>query len=103
MTINGQAGVLLYTGTDGWRLYQHEITGATSLTVAGTGLLDEFRLYPKGALMSTVSYKEGIGKITECDANNRVIFYEYDALGRLKLIRDQNKNIIKTYEYNYKQ
>jgi len=94
---------LLYTNAQGWRLYQHQITGATALTVAGSGLIDELRLYPKGALMSTVSYKQGIGKVAECDANNRILYYEYDALGRLKTTRDQNRNIIKTYEYNYKQ
>lgn len=101
--INGTAGQLLFSGIDGWRLYQHSITGTTSLNITGTGLIDELRLFPQGALMSTVSYKEGIGKITECDANNRILNYEYDGLGRLKLIKDQNRNIIKTYEYNYKQ
>lgn len=102
VNINGSSGQLLYTSPDGWRLYQREITGTTSLTIAGSGLIDELRLFPKGALMSTVSYKEGIGKISECDANNRILYYEYDALARLKIIRDQSRNIIKTYEYNYK-
>ena len=31
------------------------------------------------------------------------IFYEYDALHRLKNIRDQNNNIVKTFDNNYKQ
>ncbi|MBN8666398.1 MAG: hypothetical protein J0M30_02775 [Chitinophagales bacterium] len=101
--VNGQTGELVYTGPDGWRLYQHQFSETASVSITGTGLIDELRLYPTGALMSTASYKEGIGIITECDANNRFISYEYDALGRLKTIRDQNRNIIKTYEYNYKK
>lgn len=103
--VNGQYGQSIYSQQylSGWVLFQHEITGVTQITITGDALIDELRLYPKGALMSTVAYKEGIGKITECDANNRLVYYEYDALGRLKLMRDQNKNIIKTYEYNFKQ
>ena len=102
MLVNGQNGTMLYQSGD-WKLYEHTITGATSISVSGNGKIDELRLYPQGALMGTVTYKEGVGKIADCDANNRLLFYEYDGLGRLKLVRDQNKNVIKTYEYNYKK
>lgn len=99
--VNGNAGEILFQSGN-WQLYKHEITNSSQITITGNGKIDELRLYPKGALMSTVTYKEGIGKIADCDANNRLLFYEYDALGRLKLIRDQNRNVIKIYEYNYK-
>ncbi|HEX2608666.1 MAG TPA: hypothetical protein VHK91_14865 [Flavisolibacter sp.] len=101
--VNGTAGEVLYQSPDGWALYRHRLTGISTVTVTGDGLIDELRLYPEGALMSTVTYKEGMGKIAECDANNRLLYYEYDGLGRLELIRDQNRNVIKTYEYNYKK
>ena len=39
-------------------------------------------------------------KIT--DPKCELIFYEYDALHRLKSIRDQYNNIIKTFDNNYK-
>jgi hypothetical protein len=100
--VNGSQGELLFESNN-WQLYRHEVSGVSSATISGGGKVDEVRLYPKGSLMSTVTYKEGIGKINDCDANNRLLFYEYDALGRMSIIRDQNKNIIKTYEYNYKQ
>lgn len=103
VSINGQAGDLIYNGVNGWRLYKKEITGTSTITISGNGLIDELRLYPKGALMSTASYKEGIGKTSECDANNRILYYEYDGLGRLITVRDQSRNVIKTYEYNYKK
>ena len=101
MQVNGSIGELLYTTNDGWKLYKHEAANTSNISVTGTGVVDEVRLFPSGALMSTVAYKEGIGKVAECDANNRLLFYEYDALGRLKLIRNQEKNVIKSYEYNY--
>lgn len=102
VSVNGQSGELLFE-TGGWKLYRHELSGTATATISGTASIDEVRLYPKGALMSTVAYKEGIGKISDCDANNRLLFYEYDGLGRVLMIRDQHKNVIKTYEYNYKQ
>jgi hypothetical protein len=100
--VNNQSPATLFERGDGWKLYSIEVTGP-SVSISGHDvLIDEVRLYPKGALMSTVAYQEGVGKVAECDANNRLIYYEYDALGRLKVLRDQNKNIIKSYEYNYK-
>jgi hypothetical protein len=96
-------GTMIAAGPNGWYLHQHEISESAWVLIAGPGLVDEIRLYPKEAMMTTVCYKEGIGKTVECDANNRLVFYEYDGLGRLKLVRDGSKNVVKTYEYNYKQ
>jgi YD repeat-containing protein len=100
---NGAPPELLYT-VGSWKLYRYSISAsATSLTITGAGLVDEVRIHPKGSLMSTVSYRDGVGKVSECDANNRIMRYSYDGLGRLKMVRDQNGNIVKTYEYNYKR
>ncbi|RYF86304.1 MAG: hypothetical protein EOO00_13355 [Chitinophagaceae bacterium] len=93
---------LLYTNSNGWKLYRYTVAGGAQVTVSGSGLIDELRLHPVDALMSTVCYREGIGKTDECDANGRIIYYEYDSFGRLKIIRDQERNILKAYEYNYK-
>jgi hypothetical protein len=106
--INGSSNTeVLYQANNGWSLYQQKLTGANSILISAaaqnTALIDELRLYPEGALMSTISYREGVGKISECDANNRIMHYGYDALNRLKFIKDQSGNIIKTFEYNYKQ
>jgi hypothetical protein len=53
--------------------------------------------------MRTVTYDPQVGKTSECDENNRITYYEYDNLSRLRFIKDENRNIIKMYEYNLKK
>jgi hypothetical protein len=72
-----------------------------TITVSGSGTIDELRLYPKGAFMTTYTYAPLIGITSQCDLNNRISYYEYDSVGRLSLIRDQDKNIVKQICYNY--
>ncbi len=100
-SVNSQQGTLLATVGD-WKLYEWKLTGVSSVQVSGDNI-DEVRLYPSKAQMTTITYDPLIGKTSECDAANRIIYYEYDDLGRLFLIRDEKRNVLKTYEYNYKQ
>lgn len=74
--------------------------GSTSITLSGGGSIDELRLYPINARMRTTTYDPLIGKTAECDENNRITYYEYDKAGRLQFIKDENRNIVKMYEYN---
>lgn len=67
-----------------------------------TGQYDEIRFYPKTAQVKTFTYDPIVGIKTETDANGITTFYDYDSLSRLKLIRDNNDHILKTYEYHYK-
>jgi YD repeat-containing protein len=84
-----------------WTYFEHTITGESSITVSGPGYIDELRLYPQGAQMTTYSYTPMVGMTSQCDVDNRVTYYAYDALGRLRYIKDQDGNIIKTIEYHY--
>jgi hypothetical protein len=38
---------------------------------------------------------------SQADANNHITYYEYDGLGRLNIVRDQAKNVIKRIDYAY--
>ncbi|HET6256663.1 MAG TPA: hypothetical protein VFE32_21490 [Puia sp.] len=85
---------------NGWTYFEHKITGQTSVSLSGTGYIDELRLYPANAQMTTYTYTPLIGMSTKCDVDNRATYYLYDAFGRLKVVLDQDHNIIKTIQYH---
>ncbi len=84
-----------------WTCWEHKATGVTQIKISGTGAIDELRFYPSTAQMKTYTYRPLIGISSINDANNRISFYEYDAYGRLNLIKDINGNVIKTMTYQY--
>ena len=88
---------------NGWTYFEHKVTGQTGVTVSGSGTkyIDELRLYPYNAQMTSFTYTPLIGKSSQCDADNRITYYQYDGFGRLKVLLDQDHNIVKTYQYHY--
>jgi YD repeat-containing protein len=87
---------------NGWTYYEIAITTTgNTITISGSGNIDELRLYPQGAQMSSYTYKPAIGITTMNDPNSEITYYEYDGLERLKNIKDYQGNIIKNYQYNY--
>jgi YD repeat-containing protein len=97
---NGAAGEALVTKGD-WTLYKNTLTGISSVVISGNSIIDELRLYPATAQMTTYTYEPLVGMTSQCDANNRITYYEYDSFGRLILIKDQDGNILKKFCYNY--
>jgi YD repeat-containing protein len=53
------------------------------------------------AFINTYQYLPLIGMTYEIDPNGRIMRYEYDVFQRLRAIRDQDNNIIKTFQYKY--
>ncbi len=100
-SLSGVKLTQMQTGSDTWYLYMYKITSASSVIISGNEIIDELRLYPSDAQMTTYTYDPLIGMTSKCDANNRITYYEYDNFQRLKVIRDQNKNIVKLFEYTY--
>lgn len=100
--VNGASGTLIKT-IGVWKLYVHEKVNATngSIAVTGSGAIDELRLYPSSAQMTTFTYAPLVGMTAQSDSNGRITYFEYDGFGRLIYIRDEKSNIIKKYCYNY--
>lgn len=86
---------------NGYTLYEHRIANPSSITVSGSGTIDELRLYPASALMTSYTYQPLTGISSQNDPNNRISYYSYDGMNRLVAIRDQDKNVLKTFCYNY--
>lgn len=74
-------------------------TGPVTLTLGDA--IDDVRIHPVGALMTTYTYEPLVGMTSSSDPNGLTTFYDYDGYGRLKLVRDQDRNILSSYCYNY--
>ncbi len=100
-TVTGSSSIKQGKTINGWTYFEHIITGVSSVSVSGSGNIDELRLYPQAAQMTTFTYSPLTGMTSQCDVDNRITYYEYDGMGRLKVVRDQDGNIVKTMEYHY--
>ena len=84
----------------GWTLVEREVSAITgTLVVSGTGSVDELRFHPVDAQMTTYTYDPLIGITGSIDAKGVMQYYEYDNSQRLKNVRDQEGNIVKSYRY----
>lgn len=68
---------------------------------SGSVWFDEVSLRPAASQMNHYSFLPLVGMSSKTDEGNHTIYYEFDGLNRLKLIRDKDKNILKMYCYNY--
>lgn len=74
-----------------------------SVSTTETNLRTELnKLRPlSNTFVTTYTYQPGIGTSTETDASGKTTYYEYDRFGRLALIRDNDRNIVRQVCYNY--
>jgi YD repeat-containing protein len=106
-SISGGTVTSIYTSSadaNGWVFYVKEITISANTTIAITGYdkyMDELRLYPADAQMTTYTYDPLVGMTSETAPNGVTTYYEYDSFGRLYRVKDQDGNIVKQYEYHY--
>jgi YD repeat-containing protein len=72
-----------------------------TLTLSGGTLYDDIRIHPADANMITYTYTATGDLTSTTDAKGLTTYYEYDSFQRLKNIRDKDKNIVKSFCYNY--
>lgn len=71
-------------------------------SVSGHVVIDELRIIPEDAAIKSYSYISPLsGMIGVNDDANNIVKYEYDEINRLKVVRDENNDVIKTIEYSY--
>ena len=98
--INGSSIGIPIATHNGWNFFSSYLSGVSSVVFSGSGLVDEARLIPRDANMITYTYEPNVGITSNCDANNTIVYTEYDNLNRVKLIRDVDMNILKRYDYS---
>lgn len=55
-----------------------------------------------GVMMTTFTYRPLVGMMSQTDAKGMTVYYDYDAFQRLQSVRDQNRHIVKSYDYHFK-
>lgn len=101
-TVNGNSVTASKTvGSWNFYVFRNITPSSGTITVSGTGKVDELRLAPTNAMMTSFTYDGLIGMTSQTDVAGNTSFYEYDGLGRLFQVKDINKNIIKKICYNY--
>lgn len=110
---NGYATVLIGNTGGLWKYFQVSLNLANVTTaIASVGAypykqsgseltVDELRLQPFEAQLTTYTYSPLVGMTSQTDPNGITTFYEYDSLGRLKNVKDHEGNILKQTLYHY--
>lgn len=92
------------TASGGWEQHRLQLLLPTVATVEINGrgiVVDDLRLHPTGARMTTMTYTPLVGMTSQTDPSGRTIFYEYDNLGRLLRVRDEQGRVLTEQEYRY--
>lgn len=95
----GSAAAIRTNGS--WTQYRRVLTGVTSVTLSGTYRIDDLRLYPLGAQMTTYTHTPMVGMSSQTDPSGRTLYYEYDSFQRLIAIRDMDGKLLDSYKYQY--
>ncbi len=98
ITINGTS----YSGSTDWKYIQMTVPSSATVNVQFSGHdIDELRLYPVGAKITTYTYDPVVGITSSTDTNGITTSYHYDAFNRLEYVKDHEGNILSKNEYHY--
>lgn len=105
--IPGTYKVVYWESADGGATWQRASDRTLTVDASSTGYevgepgksIDELRILPARSEMTTYTHLPGIGMTSQTDLNGNTVYYEYDALGRLSAIRDNERRLLKSYQY----
>jgi hypothetical protein len=104
VNISGVSGAQALGSLSSWTLFKFSVTNLTSFTLSLSGstpvYIDELRILPSYAQMSTATFHPLFGPTSQTDANNISSFRIYDALGRAVNTIDEKGNITGNVIYN---
>lgn len=110
--VEGGHSIISNNGTtpampDGWSFFVHEISLDLPAIVSikgtnGNQFIDDLRLYPKDAKMTTYTYEPSAGMSSMTDEKGDIVYYDFDSFQRIKALKDHSRNIVKQYDYVYK-
>jgi hypothetical protein len=99
-------GIIPVPGS-GWQPITGTVTGVNGIRIRRSGTvevqIDEVRIHPSSAFMSTATFHPIYGVTSSTDPNLRTFYTQYDSFGRVTFQLDEKKNIIKSFTYNIKK
>lgn len=106
VVIDGISGIVNLGNLPDWTLFEFTVSDVSLVTIRRNGatdvLLDDVRIHPVNAIMTNRTFHNVLGVTSETGPDNSTIYYEYDTFGRAKLVRDEDKNIIRHSYSNIK-
>jgi hypothetical protein len=100
-------GTVTLSNSPVWTYYEYQITNLSAITLKRIGtievLVDEIKVRPMNATVTSNTYDPFFGVTSSTDGNDRSVYTVYDTFGRQKFILDENRNIIKAFNYNFKK
>jgi RHS repeat-associated protein len=108
--IGGASVTLLGTSlsklnANGWYQIERQIDVNNSVgqvQLSGVGAqIDEIRMYPANALVTTYSYDNSLNLISMADESGKITRFEYDNLHRLVGVYDHNDHLLTSSSYEY--
>ena len=84
-----------------WNYIRKEILGQEFSINEGINPIDEIRVYPQGAQVTSYSYIPFVGMKSMTDGRGITESYGYDYYQRLRSVTDNKGNLKKAYSYHY--
>lgn len=72
------------------------------ITIANRERIDDVKVYPYDAKITTYTYQPLIGLTSKTDEKDMTTFFRYDQIGRLSNLTDSDGNVLESYTYSVK-